>query len=53
MEYNFAIDEMIIKMKKDLIHNGIQAIECGHNGPYYDQETEIRYYAHWCVIFSE
>lgn len=53
MEHTFEINEMIIKMKNDLINNGIHSIKCGHNGPYYDQETEIRYYAHWCVIFSE
>lgn len=50
--YEDKINSIICGMRDNILEHGIEAIKPGHNGPYYDDETEIRNIAHWTMSFS-
>lgn len=51
MKYRKLIDNIVIE-KAESVCNGI-AVKNGHNGPYYDVETNLRNISHWACTFEK
>ena len=53
IKLNSIIDEIVNNKLCEIEKTGIVAIRPGNNGPYYNDETNVRNMAHWCVTFSK
>lgn len=53
IKLNNIIDEIVNNKLYEIEQSGAVAILPGNNGPYYNEETNVRNMAHWCVTFSK
>ncbi len=48
-----TVNKVALDMAQQIENIGASAVISGNNGPYYNNETNVRNMAHWCVVFAE